>query len=158
MQWLWMCGYVRGFLNAQDYSNCIAMILWDDISWVHPSNNDIQQSTIDEKWKCVIFKCYFSEKLITLNILHEVVPTWYSFHSWVDWSNAAKSFLLKETTYCCRGSNRLPLYPKPTFLPTDQYAQGETKADKSVVLAVSVWNPQKDTRWRCSMWHIQAMV
>ena len=42
------------------------------------------------KWKCVIFKCYSSEKLITLNILHEVVPTWYSFHSWVDWSNADK--------------------------------------------------------------------
>ena len=42
------------------------------------------------KWKCVIFMSYFSEKLITLNILHEVVPTWYSFHSWVDWSNADK--------------------------------------------------------------------
>ena len=27
------------------------------------------------------FKCYFSEKLIALNTLHEVVPTWYSFHS-----------------------------------------------------------------------------
>ena len=27
------------------------------------------------------FKCFSSEKLITLNILHEVVPTWYSFHS-----------------------------------------------------------------------------
>ena len=39
------------------------------------------------KWKCVIFKCYSSEKL---NILHEVVPTWYSFYSWVDWSNADK--------------------------------------------------------------------
>ena len=25
------------------------------------------------------FKCYSSEKLITLNTLHEVVPTWYSF-------------------------------------------------------------------------------
>ena len=34
--------------------------------------------------------CYSSEKLIILNILHEVVPTWYSFHSWVDWSNADK--------------------------------------------------------------------
>ena len=42
------------------------------------------------KWKCVIFKCYSSEELITLNTLHEVVPTWYSFHSWVDWSNADK--------------------------------------------------------------------
>ena len=31
--------------------------------------------------KCVIFKCYSSEELITLNTLHEVVPTWYSFHS-----------------------------------------------------------------------------
>ena len=43
-----------------------------------------------KKWKCVIFKCYSSENLITLNILHEVVPTRYSFHSWVDWSNADK--------------------------------------------------------------------
>ena len=34
--------------------------------------------------------CYSSEELITLNTLHEVVPTWYSFHSWVDWSNADK--------------------------------------------------------------------
>ena len=42
------------------------------------------------KWKCDIILCYSSEKLITLNILHEVVPTWYSFHSWVDWSNADK--------------------------------------------------------------------
>ena len=46
--------------------------------------------SINEKWKCVIFKCYSSEELITLNTLHEVVPTWYSFHSWVDWSNADK--------------------------------------------------------------------
>ena len=37
-----------------------------------------------------IFKCYSSEKLIRLNILHEAVPSWYSFHSWVDWSNADK--------------------------------------------------------------------
>ena len=43
-----------------------------------------------KKWKCVNFKCYSSEDLITLNTLHEVVPTWYSFHSWVDWSNADK--------------------------------------------------------------------
>ena len=31
-----------------------------------------------------------AEKRIALNTLHEVVPTWYSFHSWVDWSNANK--------------------------------------------------------------------
>ena len=31
--------------------------------------------------KSVIFKCYSSEKLIALNTLHEVVSTWYSFHS-----------------------------------------------------------------------------
>ena len=43
-----------------------------------------------EKWKCVNFKCYSSKELITLNTLLEVVPTWYSFHSWVDWSNADK--------------------------------------------------------------------
>ena len=41
-----------------------------------------------KKWICVNFKCYSSKELITLNTLHEVVPTWYSFHSWVDWSNA----------------------------------------------------------------------
>ena len=29
----------------------------------------------------MIFKCYSSEKLITLNTLHEVVPTWYSFQA-----------------------------------------------------------------------------
>ena len=46
--------------------------------------------THNEKWKCVNFMCYSSEELITLNTLHEVVPTWYSFHSWVDWSNADK--------------------------------------------------------------------
>ena len=35
------------------------------------------------KWniKSVIFKCYSYEELIALNSLHEVVPTWYSFHS-----------------------------------------------------------------------------
>ena len=38
--------------------------------------------------KCMIFKCYSSEELIALNTLHEVVPTWYSYHSWVDWGNA----------------------------------------------------------------------
>ena len=43
-----------------------------------------------KKWKCVNFKCYSSKELITLNTLHEVVPTWYSFHSWVDWSNSDK--------------------------------------------------------------------
>ena len=32
------------------------------------------------KWKCVIFKCYSSEELITLNTLHEVVPTWYCIY------------------------------------------------------------------------------
>ena len=35
--------------------------------------------------KSVIFKWYSSEKLIALNTHHEVVPTWYSFHSTVDW-------------------------------------------------------------------------
>ena len=32
---------------------------------------------IGENEKCAIFKCYSSEKLIALNTLHEVVPTWY---------------------------------------------------------------------------------
>ena len=31
--------------------------------------------------KGIIFKCYFSEKLIALNTLHEGVLTWYLFHS-----------------------------------------------------------------------------
>ena len=48
------------------------------------------QILYEKKWKCVNFKCYSSEELITLNTLHKVVPTWYSFHSWVDWSNADK--------------------------------------------------------------------
>ena len=68
-----------------------------------------------KKWKCVIFKCYSSEKLITLNILHEVVPTCYSFHSWVDWSNADKVSCSRKqhtvagvrTVYLC--------IQKPTF-------------------------------------------
>ena len=42
------------------------------------------------KEKSVIFKCHSSEKLTALNILHEGVPTWYLFHSCVDWSNAHK--------------------------------------------------------------------
>ena len=28
-------------------------------------------SVMNEKWKCVVFKCYSSEELITLNTLHE---------------------------------------------------------------------------------------
>ena len=32
-------------------------------------------------FKCLIFMCYFAEKLIALNVLQEVVPTWYTFHS-----------------------------------------------------------------------------
>ena len=31
--------------------------------------------------KGLIFRCYSSVKLIALNTLHEVVPTWYSFYS-----------------------------------------------------------------------------
>ena len=40
--------------------------------------------------KSVNLKCYSSEELIALSILHEVVPSWYSFHSWVVWNNADK--------------------------------------------------------------------
>ena len=40
--------------------------------WFLPYENEM-------KWKCVIFKCYSSEKLITLNILHEDVSIWYSY-------------------------------------------------------------------------------
>ena len=36
---------------------------------------------LDLNEKNVIFKCYSSEKLIALNTLHGVVPTWYSFDS-----------------------------------------------------------------------------
>ena len=35
----------------------------------------------NDKLKCVNFKFYSSEEFITLNTLHEVVPTWYSSHS-----------------------------------------------------------------------------
>ena len=52
--------------------------------------NFVYSTSYEKKWKCVNFKCYSSEELITLNTLHEVVPTWYSFLSWVDWSNADK--------------------------------------------------------------------
>ena len=54
------------------------------------------------------FKCYSSQKLITLNTLHEVVPTWYSFHSWVDLSNAnlgAELIMLSFTVDCDTFSN-----------------------------------------------------
>ena len=34
---------------------------------------------IKKKWKCVNFKYYSSEELITLNTLHDVVPTWNHF-------------------------------------------------------------------------------
>ena len=44
------------------------------------SREEVLQALNDMK-KGVIFKCYSSEKLIALNTLHEVVPTWYSFHS-----------------------------------------------------------------------------
>ena len=33
--------------------------------------------------KSVIFKCYSNEELMALTAFHEVVPTWYSFHSCV---------------------------------------------------------------------------
>ena len=35
----------------------------------------------NKKKKSVIFMCYSSEKLIALNTIHKVVPTWYSFYS-----------------------------------------------------------------------------
>ena len=67
------------------------------------------------KWKCVIFKCYSSEKLITLNTLHEVVSTWYSFHSWVDWSNADKASC-SRTQHAVAGVRTVYLcIQKPTF-------------------------------------------
>ena len=66
--------------------------------WIHGRYSGLERMILRvfnklclvEIWKCVNFKCYSSEELITLNTLHEVVPTWYSFHSWVDWSNADK--------------------------------------------------------------------
>ena len=67
------------------------------------------------KWKCVIFKCYSSEKLITLNTLHEVVPTWYSFHSWVDWSNADKVSCSRIKHIDAGVRTVYLLYPKSTF-------------------------------------------
>ena len=55
--------------------------------------NDIKNIHCYLYWshkKGVIFMCYSSEKLIALNTLHEVVPTWYSFCSWFNRSNADK--------------------------------------------------------------------
>ena len=37
----------------------------------------------------LFFMCKSSEKLL-LSALHGVVPTWYSFHSWVNWCNEDK--------------------------------------------------------------------
>ena len=67
------------------------------------------------KWKCVIFMCYSSEKLITLNTLHEVVPTWYSFHSWVDWSNADKVSCSRRKHIDAGVRTVYLLYPKSTL-------------------------------------------
>ena len=72
----------------------------------------------------MIFKCYSSEEVITLNILHEVVPTWYSFHSWVDWSNADKLSCSRkqhtaagvQTVYLCI-QNRHSCHPTNMLLP-----------------------------------------
>ena len=51
-----------------------------------PSLNDKRK----KKEKSVIFKCYSSEKLIALNILHAVVPTCYSSNSCSTEANADK--------------------------------------------------------------------
>ena len=45
------------------------------------NNNITTMKNDNEKSKCVIFKCYSSEELITLNTLHEDVSSLYSFHS-----------------------------------------------------------------------------
>ena len=66
-------------------------------------------------WKCVIFKCYSSEQLITLNTLHEVVPTWYSFHSSVDLSNADKVSYSRRKHIDAGVRTVNLLYPKSTF-------------------------------------------
>ena len=68
-----------------------------------------------KNWKCVIFTCYSSEKLITLNTLHEVVPTWYSFHSWVDWSNADKVSCSRRKHIDAGVRTVYLLYPRSTF-------------------------------------------
>ena len=67
------------------------------------------------KWKCVNFKCYSTEELITLNTLHEVVPTWYSFHSWVDWSNADKVSCSRRKHIDAGVRTVNLLYPRSTF-------------------------------------------
>ena len=90
-----------------------------NIHFDNPFQSLSKQTLKKWKWKCLIFKCYSSEELITLNILHEVVPTWYSFHSWVDWSNADKVSRKQHTVagvrtvYLCS--------QKPTFKPNDKY-------------------------------------
>ena len=52
--------------------------------------------------KCVIFKCYSSEKHIVLNTLHEVSPPGTHFTA-----ESTEAMRIK----CSRGSNRRPLYP-----------------------------------------------
>ena len=78
---------IKGLVNVQLIYVCFLMSLH---LWLDVSKDVLAYLKTEKKWKCVIFKCYSSEKLITLNILHEVVPTWYSLYSWVDWSNADK--------------------------------------------------------------------
>ena len=57
-------------------------------SWCDTYRTNLETFILQQQQKRkkeeVIFKCYSSEKLLALNTLHEVVPTWYSFHSWVD--------------------------------------------------------------------------
>ena len=43
------------------------------------SRIDYCNSLLPGSEKCVISKCYSSEKLLALNTLHDVFPTWYSF-------------------------------------------------------------------------------
>ena len=64
----------------------------------------------------MIFKCYSSEKLITLNILHEVIPTAESTEA------MRIKCLAQGNNILLPGFYRIPLYPKLTFYPTDQYA------------------------------------
>ena len=77
--------------------------------------NELIEITYKSKIKSVICSYYSSEKLIALNNLHEVVPTWYSFQNCVDGSNANK-VSCSRTQHTDAGVRNFNLYiQKPTF-------------------------------------------
>ena len=87
--------------------------------------------------KSMIFKCYSSRKHIALNTLHEVVPTWYSFHSWVGWSNADKVSCSRTQHTDARVRTVYLCIQKTTFQPNNQYDPVRPKLED----CSRIWDP-----------------